>query len=135
MIEVNPWSRRAGGLALADADAARDAHRDESCNQSKQYFLHWNSPFFTPRDTHFVPRCTVGRPLKANGSPAPQTVGHFKGGLCPWGHSYAACAAKPAREPAANRPPRHPPLPEPLRESREPGIFLPSCIATKSTTS
>jgi hypothetical protein len=26
-------------------------------------FLHWSSPFFTPRDAHFVPRCTIGRPL------------------------------------------------------------------------
>src|SRR3974390_1118056 len=62
---------------------------------------------FTPRDAHFVPRCTVGRPAEANGSPAPETVGHFKGDLCPWGHSYAACAAKPARK----RQPIGPPAP------------------------
>ena len=59
------YDRRGGlTLALADAGAARNAYRDESCDQSDEYFLHWNSPFFTPRDTHFVPRCTVGRPLK-----------------------------------------------------------------------
>ena len=52
------------GLALTDADTARDAHRDESCNQSKQYFLHWNSPFFHAHARHtFVLRCTVSRPL------------------------------------------------------------------------
>src|SRR6516165_4278153 len=53
---------------------------------------------FTPCDSHFVPRCTVGRPAEPNGSPAPETVRHVQRGLCPWGHSYAACAAKPARE-------------------------------------
>jgi len=53
-----------GSLALADADAARDAHRDESCNQSKQYFLHWSSPFFHAHARHtFVLRCTVSRLL------------------------------------------------------------------------
>src|SRR3974390_226966 len=34
-------------LAFADADTARDAHRDESCNQSKQNFLHWVPPVLT----------------------------------------------------------------------------------------
>src|SRR6516162_2434701 len=34
---------------------------------------------FTPCDSHFVPRCTVGRPAEPNGSPAPETVRHFKG--------------------------------------------------------
>src|SRR6516164_6762561 len=51
-------------LALADAGAASNAYRNESRDQSDEYFFHWNSPFFTPRDTHFVPRCTVGRTLK-----------------------------------------------------------------------
>ena len=51
------------GLTLADADAASNAHRNESCDQSDEYFLHWSSPFFTPRDAHFVSRCTIGRPL------------------------------------------------------------------------
>src|SRR6516225_3735904 len=34
---------------------------------------------FTPCDSHFVPRCTVGRPAEPNGSPAPETVRHLKG--------------------------------------------------------
>jgi hypothetical protein len=34
---------------------------------------------FTPRDSHFVPRCTVGRPAEPNGSSAPETVRQFKG--------------------------------------------------------
>ena len=54
---------RRGGLTLADADAASNAYRNESRNQSKQYFLQWSSPFFHARDSHFVPRCTVSRPL------------------------------------------------------------------------
>jgi len=41
-------------LALADAGAASNAYRNESCDNSDEYFLHWSSPFFTPRDTHFV---------------------------------------------------------------------------------
>jgi hypothetical protein len=49
-------------LALADAGAASNANRNESCDQSDEYFLHWSSPFFTPRDAHFVPHCTVSCP-------------------------------------------------------------------------
>src|SRR5262249_18591298 len=82
------YDRRGGlTLALADADAASNAYRNESCDQSDEYFLHWSSPFFTPRDAHFVPRCTVGRSLPSMRSLPPGTVGHFGRGLCPWGHS------------------------------------------------
>jgi hypothetical protein len=71
---------RRGGftLALADAGAASNAHRNESCNQSDEYFLHWSSPFFTPRDAHFVPRCPVSRSVPSMRSLPPETVGHFK---------------------------------------------------------
>ena len=34
---------------------------------------------FTPCDSHFVPRCTVGRPAEPNGSPAPRQCGTSKG--------------------------------------------------------
>src|SRR6516165_4479319 len=65
MVVVNLWSRQAGALALADADAASNAYRNESRDQSKQNFLHWSSPFFHAHARHtFVLRCTVGRPPK-----------------------------------------------------------------------
>ena len=42
--------RRRFSFSFAQACAAGNAHRDESCNQSEQYFFHWRSPFFTPSD-------------------------------------------------------------------------------------
>ena len=83
--QVNPWSRWAGGLALAlalalaDAGAASNAYRNESRDQSDEYFFHWNSPFF--HATRCTLRASLHRwsPAEANGSPAPETVGHFKG--------------------------------------------------------
>jgi hypothetical protein len=77
-------------LALADAGAASNAYRNESCDQSDEYFLHWSSPFFTPRDPHFVPRCPVGRSLPSMRSLPPETVGQLRRGLCLWGHSVIA---------------------------------------------
>ena len=68
-----------GGLALADAGAASNAYRNESRDQSDEYFFHWNSPFF--HATRCTLRASLHRwsPAEANGSPAPETVGHFKG--------------------------------------------------------
>ena len=68
-----------GGLALADADAASNAYRNESRDQSDEYFFHWNSPLF--HATRCTLRASLHRwsPAEANGSPAPETVGHFKG--------------------------------------------------------
>jgi hypothetical protein len=65
-------------LALADAGAASNAYRNESRDQSDEYFFHWNSPFF--HATRCTLRASLHRwsPAEANGSPAPQTVGHFK---------------------------------------------------------
>ena len=48
------YDRRGGlALALADADAASNAYRNESCDQSDEYFLHWSSPFL------HATRCTL----------------------------------------------------------------------------
>ena len=70
-----------GGLALtlADAGAASNAYRNESRDQSDEYFFHWNSPLF--HATRCTLRASLHRwsPAEANGSPAPETVGHFKG--------------------------------------------------------
>ena len=80
-----------GGLALADADAASNAYRNESRDQSKQNFLHWSSPFF--HALRFTLRASLHRwsPAEANGSPAPETVGHFKGD-CVLGDTVTRCA-------------------------------------------
>src|SRR6516165_6532128 len=103
MIEVNPWSRRAGGPCPCRCRRSqrRSPRRELQPKQTVLFSLEF--PFL--HATRYTLRASLHRwsPAEGNGSPAPQTVGHFKGGLCPWGHSYAACAAKPAREPAADR--------------------------------
>jgi hypothetical protein len=53
--------RRRFSFSFADTCAAGNAHRDESYNQSAQYFLHWRSPFFTPRDALCASLCRLSR--------------------------------------------------------------------------
>ena len=58
-----------GGLPLPMPTHPATLTATRVATKATSTFFH--SPFFTPRDTHFVPRCTVGRPLSANSSPAP----------------------------------------------------------------
>jgi hypothetical protein len=55
------WRRRRFSFSFADTCAAGNAHRHESCNQSNAYFLHWRSPFFTPRDALCASLCRLSR--------------------------------------------------------------------------
>jgi hypothetical protein len=57
---------------------------------------------------HAMHTSCLAAPLVARGSQwftGSGDSGALQRGLCPWGHSYAACAAKPARKAAADRPP------------------------------
>ena len=116
--QVNPWSRWAGGLALADADAASNAYRNESRDQSDEYFFHWNSPFF--HATRCTLRASLHRwsPAEANGSPAPETVGHFQGD-CVLGDTVTRRAQQNLPESGSRSAPRHPPLPVYVRAEFE----------------
>src|SRR6516164_9953416 len=93
-----------GSLALADAGAASNAYRNESRDQSDEYFFHWNSPSFTPRDAHFVPRCTVGRPLKPMVHRLRRQWGTSKGTVS-LGTQLRGVRSKTCRKAAADRPP------------------------------
>ena len=77
---------RRGGLTLADADAASNAYRNESRDQSDEYFLHWSSPFFTPHDAHFVLAAPWSLAV-VNAFTASGDSGALRRGLCLWGHS------------------------------------------------
>src|SRR6516164_6728437 len=101
-----------GGLALtlADAGAASNAYRNESRDQSDEYFFHWNSPLF--HATRCTLRASLHRwsPAEANGSPAPETVGHFKGD-CVLGDTVTRRAQQNLPVSGSRSAPRHPPLP------------------------
>jgi hypothetical protein len=60
---------------------------------------------FTPRDSHFVPRCTVGRPLKPNGS---RQWGTSKGTVS-LGTQLRGVAQQNLLESGSRSGPRHPP--------------------------
>src|SRR5215471_874011 len=52
-------------LALADAGAASNAYRNESRDQSDEYFFHWNSPF----SRHAIHTSCLAAPLVASLKP------------------------------------------------------------------
>ena len=108
--QVNPWSRWAGGPYPCRCRRSQQRLPQRESRPKRRVLFSLEFPFLS---RHAMHTSCLAAPLVARGSQwftGSGDSGALQRGLCPWGHSYAACAAKPARERQPIGPPA-PPLP------------------------
>jgi len=108
--QVNPWSRWAGGPCPCRCRRSQQRLPQRESRPKRRVLFSLEFPFLS---RHAMHTSCLAAPLVARGSQwftGSGDSGALQRGLCPWGHSYAACAAKPARKRLPIGP-RHPPLP------------------------
>ena len=105
--QVNPWSRWAGGPYPCRCRRSQQRLPQRESRPKRRVLFSLEFPFLS---RHAMHTSCLAAPLVARGSQwftGSGDSGALQRGLCPWGHSYAACAAKPARK----RQPIGPPAP------------------------
>ena len=110
--QVNPWSRWAGGPCPCPCRCRRSQQRlpQRESRPKRRVLFSLEFPFL--HATRCTLRASLHRwsPAEANGSPAPETVGHFKGD-CVLGDTVTRRAQQNLPESGSRSAPRHPPLP------------------------
>ena len=105
MIEVNPWSRWAGGPYPCRCRRSQQRLPQRESRPKRRVLFSLEFPFsFTPRDAHFVPRYTVGRPRKPMVHRLRRQWGTSKGTVS-LGTQLRGVRSKTCQKAAADRPP------------------------------
>jgi len=108
--QVNPWSRWAGGPYPCRCRRSQQRLPQRESRPKRRVLFSLEFPFL--HATRYTLRASLHRwsPAEANGSPAPETVGHFKGD-CVLGDTVTRRAQQNLPESGSRSAPRHPPLP------------------------